>query len=72
MLLDLAEPGIQARITLLKGDRVRLVLDYPSEAPYRDKVLSALSEILRPATPQPPRPRGRPRTRTDEKAELHV
>ena len=53
MLLDLAEPGIQARITLLKGERVRLVLDYPREAPYRARVLAALSELLRPASPKP-------------------
>ena len=49
MLLDLADVRIRGRISPISGGRVRLVLDYPHEAQYRDKVMIALSEILRPA-----------------------
>lgn len=48
MLLDLEDERLRARITRLSGDRARLVLDYPAEARYRDAVLTALSDLLRP------------------------
>jgi hypothetical protein len=53
MVLDLEDPGIRARISGLSGGRTRLVLEYPTQR-YRDTVLTALAEMLRPAPPVPP------------------
>ena len=47
MLLDLEDERVLARIRRLNGDRVRLVLEYPAEARYREAVLSALAELIR-------------------------
>jgi hypothetical protein len=47
MRLDLTDERLRARITRLRGDRIRLVLDYPSEPRYRDVVMEALAELLR-------------------------
>jgi hypothetical protein len=58
MLLDLEDPGIRARISGLSGGRTRLVIEYPTER-YRDTVLAALADMLRPASPPPPRRRSR-------------
>lgn len=53
MLLDLEDGRLRARISSLSGNRIRLVLDYPHEAAYRTRILTALSDILRPATGAP-------------------
>lgn len=49
MLLDLEDERVLARIRRLNGDRVRLVVEYPAEARYREAVLSALAELIRPS-----------------------
>ncbi len=46
MLLDLQD--IQAKIVLTRDDRMRFTLEYPCASPYRERVMAALSEILRP------------------------
>jgi hypothetical protein len=55
MVLDLEDLRIRASLRRLTGDRVRLVLDYPAEECYRNRVLKALADLLRPA---PARPKG--------------
>lgn len=69
MQLDLADPEIRARTSLVAGSRLRLVLDYPRIPPYPDRVMAALSDLLRPAPERPPRPRGRPRKQTSPEPE---
>lgn len=49
MLVDLQDANLRARISCIAGDKYRLVLDYPRDPAYRDRVLSALSDLLRPA-----------------------
>lgn len=52
MYLDLADIQIRASIKRISGDRIRLVLEYPREDVYRDKIMSALSELLKPPKPR--------------------
>lgn len=49
MLLDLEDVNIRARIALAPRDRVRLTLEYPHLPRYRDRVLNALADLLRPS-----------------------
>ena len=37
-----------AKIGLARDDRMRLTLEYPCEPVYRDRVLQALSDLIRP------------------------
>jgi hypothetical protein len=53
MLFDLDDVDVKARIVPCAQNRVRLTLEYPREPKYRDMVLSALCEMLRPAPPKP-------------------
>lgn len=50
MLLDLE--NVRARIVLTADDRMRLTLEYPCQPVYRERVLAALSELIRPLAPQ--------------------
>ena len=50
MVLDIEDVELHARISRITGDRIRLVLEYPRQPEYRDKVMLALSELLRPAS----------------------
>lgn len=59
-MLDLQDANLRARISCITDDRYRLVLDYPRDPTYRDRVLSALSDLLRPAEAETqPKQRGR-------------
>ncbi len=49
MLLDLGDERFRARTQLIRGDRVRLVLEYPAEDRYRNTIRADLAELLRPA-----------------------
>ena len=49
MKLDLEDRRIRMTIKPLSDGRHRLTLDYPAEPVYRDKVLKALSDFLRPS-----------------------
>lgn len=49
MLLDLDDVQIRARLSSLSHDRIRLTLDYPRRADYRDKIMNALADLLRPS-----------------------
>ena len=61
MLVDLQDANLRARISCITDDRYRLVLDYPRDPAYRDRVLSALSDLLRPAEAETQQKRrGRP------------
>ena len=51
MLLDLEDVQIRASIRRVASDRIRLVLEYPREDHYRDRVLAALADLLRPSLP---------------------
>lgn len=48
MILDLADKEIRVRLAPVSGGCVRLTLDYPNEPHYRDRVMQALSDLLRP------------------------
>lgn len=53
MQLDLADPLLLAKLTRLPGSlrrptRMRLVVEYPDDPEYRDRVLGALGDMLRP------------------------
>lgn len=47
MLLDLE--NVRARITLTPHDTMRLILEYPCLPYYRNRVLAALAELIRPS-----------------------
>lgn len=53
MTLDLEDRLIRVRLRTLSDGNSRLVLDYPSEPRYRDAVLTALADLIRPASPPP-------------------
>ena len=49
MLLDLADLQIRARVSRIAGGaRLRLVLEYPPDAQYPERVYAAFSDLLRP------------------------
>jgi hypothetical protein len=53
MLLDLTDSRLRATVRRIDEDtpneRARLVLDYPVDPPYPERVMQALSDLLRPA-----------------------
>lgn len=59
MLLSLEDKAIQVRLSSISGGRTRLVLDYPDGNKYRDRIMTALAELLRSPADIPKR-RGRP------------
>lgn len=61
MLADLQDANLRARISWIAGDRYRLVLDYPRDPIYRDRVLKAFASLLLPKPEAPAKKRGRPR-----------
>jgi hypothetical protein len=48
MVLDLEVERIKATLRRLPENRVKLTIEYPSEPYFRNKVLSALSDLIRP------------------------
>ena len=46
MILELEQ--FTARIGLTRDDRMRLTLEYPCEPAYRDRVMQALADLIRP------------------------
>jgi len=50
MLINLDDGQLRATLRLRANNRVRLILDYPGEEPYRSRVLTALSDLLRPTS----------------------
>ena len=48
MLLSLEDSLVRARVSRLSGNRLRLTLDYPCDPQYRDRVMTALADLLRP------------------------
>lgn len=61
-MFDLHDPNLSARISSIAGDKYRLTLEYPCDPVYRDRVLAALSDLLKPAeTETQQKRRGRPR-----------
>lgn len=48
MLLDLDDVRIISRFTYIRGDRIRLTIEYPRTTEYRDRIMDALADILRP------------------------
>lgn len=53
MLLDLEDKCISVRLTRPAEGTFRLILTYPAQPEYRDKVMKALSALLRPPTSSP-------------------
>lgn len=51
MLLDFADLQIRTRIVRIAPGKARLTLDYPTV--YRDRVMTALSDLLRPTQSEP-------------------
>jgi hypothetical protein len=49
MLLDLEDVQIRVRIVRIADDKIRLTLEYPRAETYRNRVMNALADLLRPA-----------------------
>ncbi len=45
--LSLTHENISVRLSPLAGDRARLVIDYPHQAPYQDMVRAAVADLIR-------------------------
>ncbi len=66
MLLDLEDANIRARLVLVSKDRLRLTVEYPRS--HRDRVMAALSDLLRPrALPTRLRPKPHPGAQHDDR-----
>ena len=52
MLLDLQDTDIRAKLLPHGDDQMRLQIDYPRTAEYRDRVRAALADLLMPNTRQ--------------------
>ena len=48
MFVDLEDDRLRLRISLLRQGMARLQLDYPAEAPYRDRIRAALADLIHP------------------------
>jgi hypothetical protein len=46
MFLDLGD--IRAKIVVTPDDRMRLTIDYPCLPAYRERIMAALSDLLKP------------------------
>ena len=48
MLLDLEDDQVRCRISEQVNGKLRLTLDYPHTAEYRRRVMTAVSDLIRP------------------------
>jgi hypothetical protein len=51
MKVDVQDEGLRVRMDFPRNGMVRLTVDYPQEAYYRNRVMTALADLLRP-TPE--------------------
>jgi hypothetical protein len=56
MIVDLADDRLRLRISLARQGMARLQLDYPAEATYRDRIRTALADLIRPKPAAPEAP----------------
>ena len=57
MMLDLRDPmdvRIRSSVRRVPGDRIRITIDYPQDQAYHNRVMTALSDIIRPVAPPAP------------------
>lgn len=64
MRLDIEDDRLRARIGPIRENMLRLVLEYPREEPYPERVRTALADLLRP--PSSTKQRGRRQSRQAE------
>lgn len=53
MLLELEDGRVRIRLSSVIGNKLRLVMDVPREKIYRERILTALADFLRPGAPLP-------------------
>jgi len=54
MVIDLLDNNLRIRHNTFSGGRARLTIDYPAGTPYRERIMQALGDLLRPTPAEPP------------------